>query len=167
MRDWILIRIQIFTSLGPFDLKYFNLRFKDCQIMIEMNDMMTNNFDLCILNFYRWMWLTSKTGQKFASLSFLDNSWAKVEGEHRCRVSFFLVKFICLWFAFPDWEWFRFISRKLSWSWLYVKEDRFFSDSVVIFCANDKFTTVGNFHAIDNESVIVSNVSFHVFNTLS
>ena len=116
--------------------------------------------------YYRRMWLTSKTSQKFTCLSFLNNSWTKVEGEHWSRISFFLVKLICLWFTFPNWKGFWLISWKFSGSWLYIEEDGFFGYSVVIFCANDKFTTVRNFNAIDNECVIVSNVSFHVFNTL-
>ena len=115
---------------------------------------------------YRWMGLTSETSQKFARLSFLDNSWSEVEGEHWSRVSFFLVKFICFWFPFPNGKGFWFISWKLSWSWLYIKEDGLFSDSVVVFSANDKLTTVRDLDAINNESVIISNVSFHIFNTL-
>lgn len=49
---------------------------------------------------------------------------------------------------------------------LYIKEYYFFSIAVSIFRSDYVFAPVIEFGPVDDESVIIAGVSFHVFNTL-
>lgn len=50
---------------------------------------------------------------------------------------------------------------------LYVQEDYFFTESIMIFSSNDVFSSVFQFSSVDDEVIVISNVPLHEFDGLS
>lgn len=50
---------------------------------------------------------------------------------------------------------------------LYVQEDYFFTESIMIFSSNDVFSSVFQFSSVDDEVVVISSVPLHEFDGLS
>lgn len=50
---------------------------------------------------------------------------------------------------------------------LHVEEYNFFSEAVRVFCPDEIFPSIFEFNSVNNECVVIANISFHEFNRLS
>lgn len=69
---------------------------------------------------------------------------SKVEAEHRSTLLLLLVQLVRADLPLPDWQRLRFISGQVFRYRLYIKENWFLSDTIVILSMNDEFSSVIN-----------------------
>ena len=89
-----------------------------------------------------------------------------MEGEHGCTLLLLLVKFVRVKLPLPDRKRLRFIPRQVLRDWLHIQEDRLFCRSIVILCVDDEFSTIIHLASVNDEGVVISDVTLHVLNAL-
>jgi len=112
------------------------------------------------------MGVASAAAKQFACCALLHDTRTKMECKHRSALLFFFVKFVCVQFTFANWKRLWFISWHILGNGLDIQEYWFLCYSIVILCMNDEFSAIFHLTTVDDESIIITDVSLHILDTL-
>ena len=113
------------------------------------------------------MRIASQATQEFTSGSLLHDTGSEVEGEHGGALLLLLVQLVGVDLPLSYRKWLGLVPWKVLWHWLDIEEHGFLSDSIMILCMDDEFSTVIDLASVDDEGVVIANVPLHVLDTLS
>ena len=90
-----------------------------------------------------------------------------MESKHWSTFLLLLVQLVSVDLPLANWQRLWFIAWQVLGHWLDIEEDGFLSDTIVILCMDDELSSVFSLASVDDEGVVIANVSFHVLDTLS
>ena len=90
-----------------------------------------------------------------------------MECKHWSTLLLLLVQLVSVDLPLSHWQRFRFIAWCVLRNWLDVEEDGFLCDTIVILSVDDELSSVLSLASVDDEGVVITDVSLHILDTLS
>ena len=113
-----------------------------------------------------WVRVASQTSQQLAGGALLHHPGPQVECEHGGALLLLLVQLVGVDLPLADGEGLRLVPRGVLRHRLDVEEDWLLGDAIVVLGVDDELPAVLHLAAVDDEGVVVPDVSLHVLDAL-